>query len=72
MIPSKSTLAGNDETVSEDSSNAHAAVSEHEQAPLTFKWYEETEDWDRLCPIDDDADMDDIKTRQRELYSSFW
>ena len=37
---------------------------------LTFKWYEEPEDWDRLCPADEDADMDDMKTRYRELYSS--
>ena len=64
MIPSKSTLAENDETVSEISSNADAVVCEHEQAPsddeeiefdwnkeaLTFKWYEEPENWDRLCP----------------------
>ena len=28
---------------------------------LTFKWYEEPEDWDRLCPADDDADMKDMK-----------
>jgi hypothetical protein len=66
MIPSKSTLSGNDERVSEDSSNADAAVCDHEQAPsdeekiefertkeaLTFKWYEGPEDWDRLCPVD--------------------
>jgi len=59
MIPSKSTLADNGEKVSEDSSNADAAVYEHEQAPfddedfelewtkeaLTFKWYEDPEDW---------------------------
>jgi hypothetical protein len=38
---------------------------------LSFKWYEEPEDWDRLFPADDDADMDDMKTRHRELYSSF-
>jgi hypothetical protein len=38
---------------------------------LTFKWYEEPEDWDRLCPADNDADMDDMKTRYRELYFSF-
>jgi hypothetical protein len=23
---------------------------------LTFKWYEEPEDWDRLCPADEDTD----------------
>jgi hypothetical protein len=34
---------------------------------LTFKWYEEPEDWDRLCPADDDADMEDMKKRYREL-----
>jgi hypothetical protein len=33
MIPSKLTLAENGEKVSEDSSNADAAVSEHEQSP---------------------------------------
>ena len=57
MIPSKSTLAENGEKASEDSSNADAAVCEHEQSPshdeeieldwtkeaLTFKWYEEPE-----------------------------
>jgi hypothetical protein len=62
-----------------------AAVCEHEQAPsddeeleldwtkeaLTFKWYEEPEDWDRLYPADDDADINDMKTRYRELYLSF-
>ena len=67
IIPSKSNLAENGEKASEDSSNADAAVCEHEQAPpedeeieldwtkeaLTFKWYEEPEDWDRLCPADD-------------------
>jgi len=37
LIPSKSTLAENDERVSEDSSNADAAVCEHEQAPSTMK-----------------------------------
>jgi len=59
MIPSKSTLADNGKKVSEDSSNADAAVWKREQAPfddeeieldwtkeaLTFKWYEEPEDW---------------------------
>jgi len=81
MIPSKSTLADNGEKASEDSINADAAVCEHEQFPsddeeivldwtkeaLTFKWYEEPEDWDRLCPADDDADMEDMKTRHREI-----
>jgi hypothetical protein len=38
---------------------------------LTFKWYEEPEDWDRLCAADDDADMEDMKKRYRELYLSF-
>jgi len=38
---------------------------------VTFKWYEEPEDWDRLCPADADADMDDMKKRYRELYLSF-
>jgi hypothetical protein len=38
---------------------------------LTLKWYEEPEDWDRLCPADADADMDYMKTRYRELYLSF-
>jgi len=85
MIPSKSTLAENDDQVSEDSSNADTAVCEHEQASsddeevelewtkegLTLKWYEEPEDWDLLCPADDDADMEDMKTSHRELYSSF-
>jgi hypothetical protein len=64
-------------------SNADAAVCEHEQAPsndielewtkeaLTFKWYEKPEDWNRLCPADDNPDMDDMNTRHRELYSSF-
>ena len=33
MITSKSTLAENGEKVSEDSSNADAAVCEHEQSP---------------------------------------
>jgi hypothetical protein len=84
ITSSKSTLADSDEKVSEDSSNAVAAVCEHELAPsrdeeiefewtkeaLNFKWYEEPEDWDRLCPGDDDADMNDMKTRHRELYSS--
>jgi hypothetical protein len=82
MILSKSSLAEYGEKVSEDSSNADAAVCEHGRAPtddeeieldwtkeaLTFKWYEEREDWDRLCPADDDADIDDMKTRYRELY----
>jgi hypothetical protein len=38
---------------------------------LTFKWYKEPEDWDRLCPAEDDADMEDMKKRYRELYLSF-
>jgi len=38
---------------------------------LNFKWYEEPEDWDRLCPADDDIDIDDMKNRYRELYLSF-
>jgi hypothetical protein len=60
-------------------------VCKHEQAPsedediqlewtkeaLTFKWYEEADDRDRLCPADDDADIDDMKTKYRELYLSF-
>jgi len=85
MIPSKLILAENGEKASEDSSNADAAVCEHEQCPsddeeieldwtkeaLTFKWYEEPEDWDRLCPADDDADIDHVKTRHRMLYLSF-
>jgi len=85
MIPSKLTLAENGEKVSEDSSNADAAVCEHEQAPsgdeeielewtkqaLTLNFYEEPEDWDQLCPADDDVDMEDMKTRYRELYLSF-
>jgi len=37
MIPSKSTLADNDERVSEDSSNADAAVCEREQLLPTMK-----------------------------------
>jgi hypothetical protein len=36
-----------------------------------MKWYEKPEDWDRLCPAEDDADIDDMNTRHRELYSSF-
>jgi len=82
MIPSMSTLADNGEKVSEDSRNADAAVCEHEQSPsedeeiksdwtkeaLTFKLYEEPEDWDRLCPAEADADMKDMKTRHKELY----
>ena len=82
MIPSKSTSAENGEKASEDSSNADAAVCKHKQAPsddeeieldwtkevLTFKWYEEPEDWDRLFSADDDADMEDIRTRQRALF----
>ena len=85
MIPRKSTLAENGEKVSEDSSNADAAVCKHEQASsddeeidfewtkkgLTFKWYEEPEYWERLCPTDDEADMDYMKTRYRELYLRF-
>jgi len=85
MIPSKSTLADNGDKVSEDLSNADAALCEHEQSPsddeeieldwtkeaLTFTWYEEPEDRGRLCPADDDADMEDMKTRHRELYLSF-
>jgi hypothetical protein len=53
-IPGKSTLSENGEKVSEDSSNADAAVCEHEQGPsdneeieldwtkeaLDFNWYE--------------------------------
>jgi hypothetical protein len=35
--PSKSTLAENDEKVSEDSRNADAAVHEHEQALRTMR-----------------------------------
>jgi hypothetical protein len=56
MISSKSTLSENGEKVSEDSSNADAAVCEHEPAALddeeiefewtkeavTFKWWERT------------------------------
>ena len=38
---------------------------------LTFKWYEEPEDWDRLFSADDDADIDDMKTRHKELYLGF-
>jgi hypothetical protein len=38
---------------------------------LAFKWYEEPEDWDRLCPADADGDMDDMKTRHKELYLGF-
>ena len=52
MIPSKSTVADNDENVSEDSRNADAAVSAHDRAlsdkeeiefertkeSLNFKW----------------------------------
>jgi len=83
MIPSKSTLA---EKAPEDSNNGgDAAVCEHERSPsddeeieldwtkeaLTFKWYEEPADWNRLCPADDEADMEDMKTRYRELYVSF-
>jgi hypothetical protein len=59
--------------------------SEHEQSPfddeeiefdwtkeaVTFKWYEEPEEWDRLCPADDNSDMEHMKTRYRELYLSF-
>jgi hypothetical protein len=85
MIPSKSTLAENGEKVSEDSSNADAAVCEHEQSPsddeeieldwakeaLTFKWYEDSEDWDRICLAHYDADMDDMRKRYRALYVSF-
>jgi hypothetical protein len=85
MIPSKSTLAGNGEKVSKDSSNEDAAVCEHEKAPtddeefeldwtkeaLTFKWYEKPEHWDRLCSGEDNADMEDMKTRYKELYLSF-
>ena len=70
MIRSKTTLAENDEEVSKDSSNAVTAFCKHEQpasddketefeytkAALTFKWYEEPEDWDRLCPADEDTD----------------
>jgi hypothetical protein len=70
MIPRKTTLAEDGEKVYEDSSNADSAVCDHEQAScddeeialdwtkeaLTFKWYEEPEGWDRLCPADNDAD----------------
>jgi hypothetical protein len=59
-------------------SNAEAAVCKHEQAPsddeeieLTFKRYENPEDWDRICLADDDVDMEDTETRHREHYSSF-
>ena len=38
---------------------------------LTFKWYEKPEYWDRLCPADDNTDIDDMKTRHGELYLSF-
>jgi len=38
---------------------------------LTFKWYEEPEDWDRLCPADAEADIQGMKTRYRERYLSF-
>ena len=80
MILIKLTLAANDKKVSKDSSNADAAVCEHEQASsddediefewtkeaLAFWWYEEPEDCDRLSPADDD-----MNTRNSELYSSF-
>ena len=85
MTPSKPTLTENGEKVSEDSSNAEGAVCELEQSSsdheeialdwtkeaLTFKRFEEPEDWDRLCPADDDADMGEMQTRYRELYLSF-
>jgi hypothetical protein len=46
MIPIKSTLADNDEKVSEDSRNRDAAVCGHESAPLEdeeieFEWTSE-------------------------------
>ena len=44
---------------------------ERTKEALTFKWYEEPEEWDRLCPGEDVADMEDMKTRHRELYLSF-
>jgi len=39
--------------------------------PTMIKWYEEPEDLDRLCPAEDDADMEDMRKRYRELYLSF-
>jgi hypothetical protein len=44
---------------------------ERTKEALTFKWYEEPEEWDRLCPGEDVADMADMETRHRELYLSF-
>jgi len=48
MIPSKSTLAENGEKVSQHSSNADAAVCEHEQAPsddedIELEWTKEAQ-----------------------------
>ena len=34
-------------------------------------WYEEPENWDRLCPDDDETDMIDMQTTHGEMYSSF-
>ena len=34
---------------------------------MNSKWYEEPQDWNRLCPADDDADMDNMDTGHRDL-----
>jgi hypothetical protein len=61
---SRISLSDHDEKVSEE------IEFEQTKETLIFKWYEEPEDWDWLCPADDDINMGDMKTRQRELYSS--
>jgi len=79
----KSSCAGNKEKASEESSNTEATVCEHEQAlsenerinvtkeTLTFKWYGEPEDWDRLAPDANNDAIEEMMRRHRELYSIF-
>ena len=80
MTPSKTTSADNKEEACEEPSNTDASVCEQEQAlsendvtkeAVTFKWYEEREDWDRLAPAVDDDDIKGMTRRHIELYSTF-
>jgi len=83
MIPSKSTSDDNKEKAFEERSNTDLTVCEQEQAlsenerinvtkeTLTFKWYGEPEDWDRLAPDANNDAIEEMMRRHRELYSIF-
>jgi hypothetical protein len=36
----------------------------------TFRWFEETENWDDLCPAQEEANKEDMAERHANLYSS--